>query len=657
MLGAAQTVFLGAAGCATDGAVATSDAYAQTVLGLPGLVAYWRLGQDRVQTGLRDASGNGHDGSYPTAPASFGASELAGAINTSDGEAVDFGATGYGEVAHDAAFELARGTLSFYFKATQTAIDNEHRLWNKNVTGNNAGDIAFRLVSGGGIRAFFQDGSTTEGVETPAGVIEAGVEYHVAIMWDEISVWLMLDGRMVDWMRNDLAFHWDLTANSAAWQFGQDFDGSLADVVLDEVVLYNRRLTWAEIDTLSEWARGLAYPTTPETSEMVTSTAELSTAIDGAGPGHHIILADSGSPYTGLTKTIDESGAKRRPIVIRPETPGAVTLQDCQLDVEGSWIVFADLHIPQCQIFARGGSHHCRVTRCTSDDLEGPGGAASFEDGFTRYRGHFWRFDHNDVSHEQTHSMSTPFPLDPRDEGGGTPLWARFGLYDHNYCHDFADVSGDREAYLVASSGASGDPIALVGGTFYRNYNTRLDNDEENVSIKSSLHLFIECTEEAGAQNNNNYHRQSKLCWVEQCWFETDMRILGYDTVYIGCHHDDDTEIWMGSISRDDWEAGLSSSHYPAAEELLMIGCTTGSGDELRVGLAGSSSWDDDGHIIRNPVFRECGTVNVVNASRVEGLVETGAGTAPIPYTAAVKLTTADVGPGADDPLVPPGYK
>ena len=653
MLGAAQTVFLGAAGRAPDGAVATSDAYSQTVLGLSGLVAYWRLGQDRVGTGLQDASGNGHDGSYPAAPASFGATELAGAIAVSDGEAVDFGATGYGEVAHDVAFELTRGTLSFYFKAAQAAIDHEHRPLTKNVTGNSAGDFGLQLLSGGVLRLLVQNGTDTVELTTPAGIIEAGVEYHVAVMWDEILIWLMLDGRMVHWTRNDIlgAGPWDLTQNTAAWQFARGFDGTLADVVLDEVALYDRRLRWDEIDQLSEWARGLAYDPTPETSEEVGTASAIATALqNNVAPGYHILVQPGTYDFASVGAfTVSGSGAKRRPCVLRARGgAGTVTLQNFEPTLTGRWVVFADMTMQQCENEFNG--RYLRMTRILADDLSGANGSDSIANGWMEEcKGMFCRVDHCELTDpvNTNPGIMIHLRIDPVThlEGYG---W----LVDHNYCHDVLGGTGGREFFAPGQN--PDDGLLDMAETVYRNYGENQTSDREFITTKSSLHLYYGNTwlKSFDSDPGENYHRQGSRCWHESEWYEVRTRVLGADNVLIGCHTTEDIRLHTANVTMADQKSGsYSGSPYPQCQDNMLIGVTTGGGgEEILIGFHNTSIGDL--HVLRAEAH-DCEGVTV-DTGWADDTVQSG--TAPVPYTAAVKLTTSDVGPSAVDPLVPPGW-
>ena len=95
--------------------------------------------------------------------------------------------------------------------------------------------------------------------------------------------------------------------------------------------------------------------------------------------------------------------------------------------------------------------------------------------------------------------------------------------------------------------------------------------------------------------------------------------------------------------------ASFGSGTYPAPDNTLLIGCTTGAGGAIHIGHSGGGR-----------TTPATGTHLYASAVPVLG-TETGtivhAGIAPIPWSAAVKLAPIEVGPAAPDPLVPPGWK
>lgn len=107
-------------------------------------------------------------------------------------------------------------------------------------------------------------------------MIEAGTEYHVVVMWDELAVWLVLDGRVLTW---SMAHQGGLTGNTDPWEFGRTFWNSTdSDVTIDEVALFDRRLTWPEIDLLSQYVRGIGYDPGAMSDTVVSTVGGIEAA-------------------------------------------------------------------------------------------------------------------------------------------------------------------------------------------------------------------------------------------------------------------------------------------------------------------------------------------------------------------------------------------
>ena len=82
-----------------------------------------------------------------------------------------------------------------------------------------------------------------------------------------------------------------------------------------------------------------------------------------------------------------------------------------------------------------------------------------------------------------------------------------------------------------------------------------------------------------------------------------------------------------------------------------LVGVTVGGGAQVLIGFHSTSIGDLH---VRRARAHACQNVTV-NGSWADNTVQSGI--APVPYTAAVKLTTSNVGRSAADPLVPSGWK
>lgn len=231
--------------------------YAAVVDGLSGgpPIAHWRLGDVSGQlvdrkAGARHATVNG--------TVMYGAPRLP---QDSD-DAVDFAGTGYGERAHDSGLALPAFTLSFWFQLTRLPAPGEDRfaLISKDLSGFNDGDLTVWIDSDGDVTAQFQSASAGFPVVVAANLV-VGDAYHVAVRAHSGGFDLIvnvsqsvLSGYTAAWVNNAQplrfgAVEW-LVTEAGTWPA----DAVLLDGVLDEIALYNRALTNAEILELSQFS-------------------------------------------------------------------------------------------------------------------------------------------------------------------------------------------------------------------------------------------------------------------------------------------------------------------------------------------------------------------------------------------------------------------
>jgi hypothetical protein len=609
---------------------AMMDAYASVVAGVPGLVAYWRLG-DTAAAVLADASGHGRDGSYPAPPAAFGAPRLT--WDAADGRATNFGGAGFGQVAHSDAFALPRGTLSFYFKlnslpSTQTLVSK---------------GAGFRLqVLVGGLLKLIIGSTEFEMRNYAVPPIVVGTEYHVAVQWGVKRVRLYLDGRQVVWGMK----HQSGLTGSDPWQIARSPIGNLADVVLDEVALWSRELSRAELDALSEYIRGLPYDPTPESSEVVSSAAALETAVNNAAPGHHILVVDG--TYSLGTRIFTASGVKRRPIVIRPQNSrGNVAFTSPLIHMNGSWLVLANIFMTSPRIRSDGG-HYNRVTRCRFRTIN------SQCIDVQPTMGNFWRIDHCD------HSDYTPGNNRIFYRNGSSSLTNGYGkavLIDHLYAHNCIIPSGQ--------GGGANEIIAI--GTTSHNALTSYPASTVERCLFTDVNIDGEGEIVHGKANDTVWDRLTFLncasmymslrggwhCQVVSVWFENiggssgGFNAWGPDHYIAGCRFASSAARVApgGDTTLDARIAG--GAGYPHALDTQIIGCV----GNFSVGTIWNNRTPADFPATNTRIEACTGTITFG-----EHTGTTQSETADEPFTAAVKLTSSDVGMAADDPLVPDGW-
>lgn len=232
MLGAAQTVFLGAAGCAFA-------RYAKIVTGRSGgaPLAYWRCSDAGT---LVDEQAGGRDGAFTGTP-----SLVNGLLADSD-QALRFPGEAYGEVADDAGLHLATFSVSGWLEV-DSAPTAKIAVWSKDLGGPNDGDFALTIDENLTLGAQFQDASAQHAITTSIGLNTA---HHWTVIAGGFGFDFFVDGRHIG---RSTAFTNGWSDNTNPIQFAkapwttEEFVG-----VLDEVALYDYALTDADVVALSQ---------------------------------------------------------------------------------------------------------------------------------------------------------------------------------------------------------------------------------------------------------------------------------------------------------------------------------------------------------------------------------------------------------------------
>jgi len=108
---------------------------------------------------------------------------------------------------------------------------------------------------------------------------------------------------------------------------------------------------------------------------IVTNTAGIAAAIAAARPGDTVILADG--RYEDLGINFRGTGVEGRPITLRAQTPGKVTLTGkASVEMRGAWLVLDGLRFEQTTTtpLMLRNTQHCRVTNCAIIRCNPPSG-------------------------------------------------------------------------------------------------------------------------------------------------------------------------------------------------------------------------------------------------------------------------------------------
>lgn len=211
-----------------------------------GLVGYWKM--DETATPSLDSSGNGNSGTWTNSPTSA-AGKFGNAISLD-------GIDDYISVADNDAFSFSNNTMSasVWVKRSGNPAANEYVVlkgvgtWEYGVYINTSGAFGVSLWSSGGSSIVSELGSNN-------AVVTDGNWHHIAFTIDGISLKLYIDGRPDD---IDPVLTGTMSNTASTLYFGDrssqvdaEFQGQM-----DEVRLYNRSLSPAEVAKLASWAPG-----------------------------------------------------------------------------------------------------------------------------------------------------------------------------------------------------------------------------------------------------------------------------------------------------------------------------------------------------------------------------------------------------------------
>ena len=276
----------------------TSYPYAGTLLA-DGPAGYWRLGETSGTTAT-DVTGNTLNGTY-VGGTTLG--QTAG-LNGDPDKAVSLnGTTGYISVASAPALQTNKVTIELWVKklaATSYGMYVTKNLgpgggWFELLNAQDGNHLEFRVTG--------DPGATLDSVSSLA----VNTWYDVAVSYDGATAALYINGAL----DNSLATNVTPTQTSDPVLIGRRADGYYNNAVLDELAIYSKALTPAQI--LSHWSASGVPPGAPTgvTATAGTNQAAVSWTAPAAGS----------SPITGYTVTPHVGATSRM-----PKTVGASTL-------------------------------------------------------------------------------------------------------------------------------------------------------------------------------------------------------------------------------------------------------------------------------------------------------------------------------------------
>lgn len=283
-------------------------------------IGYWRL-SDGGTTAL-DETATGNDGTYRNGAAG----DQPGAFPAlSDGAAAFDGSDDYVEIPHDPAYELANGSVQFWFKAD--SLGGDQGLWSKDSSGYDSGGHLSIYLDGSQLEVRLQSTGQSYFVDSASGAVSAGTWHHVAFTFGSGGMQLYLDGALVD---SD-GYTGGLTGNTEPIAIGADTGGSgngtvspvrrEFDGAIDEVAIFDSQLGAQQVADLYAARLNPSEVTAPVSDDDLLYGGDGDDSLIGGagddtldgGLGEDALYGDSppggGNSYTDQIAGRGDSGA------------------------------------------------------------------------------------------------------------------------------------------------------------------------------------------------------------------------------------------------------------------------------------------------------------------------------------------------------------
>ena len=388
---------------------------------------------------------------------------------------------------------------------------------------------------------------------------------------------------------------------------------------------------------------------------VVGSAAALASAVNNAPPGRHILVAPG--TYAGGTQTLHANGTATHPVVVRPQQgPGTVTFNDATWNITGDRLILSKLYFNNAGLEPRDGAAFTRITRCRFRDI-GRVCVRLFAATDTR-------IDHCDFSDFRS-STSQKGCCQMRHTQIGDGSCKRV-LFDCNYVHDSMPGTGANGSEPIGASSSSGgaynsNPELIVDHCLFTNF--RIPSEGEIIGAKFVGAKVRFCTFLDVPSMYFNCPRNGHDWEVRSCWFEggrnPTLQVMSDNGLIIGNRFfgGENLALFAGTRTRTETlaQGSQGGGNYDTCRGARVIGNVLGTG-QIQVG----SYWNNETPTVRAQSnllaanIRNGGaatTGNGVNLIFETGTTVQSAVPAGFDFIPAVKLTPADVGLEAPDPM------
>lgn len=287
--------------------------YADIVNGLTGggPIAYWRRNSNGI---LLDASGNGR--TMTVVPGAGSVTNVLPGLPDSSDEAMYFTGGAKATDAHEAAYDLAAFSVSFWLRPITLPGDGAlaNPFFAKQAVGLTEGNFVVYCPqeSNGVLRARIRNAAgVAQDADAPAATLQAGVIRHICVRADNTGHQLWVEGQF---LASSAGYTLAWTNNTAPIDIGTaEGFGGVADAQIDEIAVFNRYITDANIATLAQASVGGTVPVTvndafqvDESSATTLNIVANDTNFIGAKAALTLtIVDDSDVIANGHTVTVD----------------------------------------------------------------------------------------------------------------------------------------------------------------------------------------------------------------------------------------------------------------------------------------------------------------------------------------------------------------
>ena len=385
--------------------------------------------------------------------------------------------------------------------------------------------------------------------------------------------------------------------------------------------------------------------TESEADTVTTNIAGLAAAVAAAPPGRNIRI--TAGTYSGGSITLDGQGTQANPIVIRPAGGlGTVTLSNVSITfaATSSYIVFEGFYRNGGRITMNGSTN--RVDKCRFRQI---GGDAIVVQACQDSR--VSRCDFSDFL--ATTSAKSCIRIDKPNIANGT---LRGLLIDYCYVHDINPNVGANGCEPIRSwsgqdvldIGPAGAVVSIERCLFS---NIHIPNEGELISLKSGGWAVRFCTIlNVGlyTQFRQGHFGEIRSCWWENVGGSAAVNCWGKGHLIIGNRFIGNLKMRAAPAGSTTLEKQLVqfTSDYARADGNRIIGNVMDTG-AIEVGTYWPNADPRDEPAINNNLWNNTGTT-VLDPTWQTG---TAFNEDNEPYVPATKLTPADVGLNAPDPL------